>query len=463
MTDTFQYGPGNSADDPSPDNRRETLKRKLLASQKSRSGRSSPTPVSVAPPDRQQPASRLSGHSDPTDFTHLEEHRQIQLLEELGASQGIASPFFRCHDGSAGPTSRISGREVINFASYNYVGLAGDPRVNQATIDAIGRYGTSVSASRIVSGERPFHAELEKSLAAIYGSDDALTFVSGHATNVSTIGMLLGPGDLIVHDALIHNSVLIGAQLSGARRMPFAHNDAKALDDLLQQQRPYFRRVLIVIEGLYSMDGDVPDLAAFIAVKQRHRAWLMVDEAHSLGVLGTHGMGLSEHCGTDSSDVDIWMGTLSKSLASCGGFIAGNAPLIDTLRHLAPGFLYSVGLPAQLAVPALTALTLLHAEPERVHRLRHISRYFLKAARALGLDTGLSQGHAVTPIVLGSSTRAAHLSQALLEDGINVQPILHPAVAERSARLRFFLNCDHRESQVDNALARVAENLPQLP
>ncbi len=391
----------------------------------------------------------------PERFTRFDAHpgyQQIAMLRQGAAQLGLTDPFFKVHDGNAGATSVIDGRECLNFASYNYLGLSGDPRVNRAARDAVERYGTSVSASRVVSGERPVHGELERALAAAYEVEDAVAFVSGHATNVSTLGYLMGPKDLVLHDEYIHNSSLVGAQLSGARRISFPHNDASALDALLTRHRGQFERVLIVIEGLYSMDGDVPDLPRFVAIKRRHQAWLMVDEAHSFGVLGEHGLGLREHFGVPAGDVDIWMGTLSKSLAGCGGYIAGCHELVETLRYLAPGFLYSVGLPAQVAAPSLKALALMGEEPDRVQKLHAISRYFLEQARHLGLDTGHSIGAAVVPVIVGSSPLAARLSHDLFQRGINVQPILHPAVPEKSARLRFFLSCEHSEKQVDCTL-----------
>ena len=429
--------------------RRDDLKAQLLARSRQRT-RQAPAAEQAQPAGESRVAER---------FTRFDAHpgyQQIAMMREGARRLGLTDPFFKVHEGNAGATSRIDGRERINFASYNYLGFSGDARVNRAACDAVERYGTSVSASRVVSGERPIHGELERAIAEAYRVEDAVAFVSGHATNVSTLGYLMGPKDLILHDEYIHNSSLVGAQLSGARRIPFAHNDADALDALLTRHRGQFERVLVVIEGLYSMDGDVPDLPRFIEIKHRHQAWLMIDEAHSFGVLGEHGLGLREHFAIDPGEVDIWMGTLSKSLAGCGGYIAGCRELVETLRYLAPGFLYSVGLPAQVAAPSLEALRLMQQEPERVARLHEISRYFLKQARAHGFDTGSSIGAAVVPIIVGSSPLAASLSHELFEQGINVQPILHPAVPEKSARLRFFLSCDHTREQIDRTMTRLS-------
>ncbi|WP_204369203.1 aminotransferase class I/II-fold pyridoxal phosphate-dependent enzyme [Methylocucumis oryzae] len=265
-------------------------------------------------------------------FDQLPGFKQLQIIYKGGEQFGIASPFFRVHEGIAGATTRINGKEFINYASYNYLGLSGHPVVAEAAKRAIEQYGTSVSASRLVSGERPVHRQLEAEIATIYGVDDAVVMVSGHATNVTTIGYLFGANDLIIHDELIHNSSLVGAQLSGAKRISFAHNDYAALDKLLSQQRRHYQKVLIVLEGLYSMDGDYPNLPEFIAIKQKHKALLMVDEAHSFGVMGKRGFGIREQFNIDGKDVDIWMGTLSKTLAGCGGFIAGESALIEHLK-----------------------------------------------------------------------------------------------------------------------------------
>ena len=236
--------------------------------------------------------------------------------------------------------------------------------------------------------------------------------------------------------------------MSGARRLPFPHNDWAALDAILEDQRYQFERVLIVLEGIYSMDGDFPDLPRFVDIKRRHKAFLMVDEAHSLGVMGKRGYGIREHFGLAGKDVDIWMGTLSKTLAGCGGYIAGETALVEHLKFLAPGFLYSVGMPPSVAAASLAALRRMQELPERVTTLQARGKRFLELAQAAGIDTGSSAGLAVVPAITQSSLKAARLSSALFERGINVQPILYPAVPEKSARLRFFISSLHTEPQL---------------
>ena len=447
--------PGSSASD---------MKQQLL--DKARARRTRPTNTQSNDEDifAHKSAEPLQISDDFVRFDRQPGYQQLSMMQQAGAAFGMPEPFFRVHEGCAGATTRIEGRELVNFASYNYLDYSRHPEVVKAAADAAAHYGTSVSASRAVSGERPIHQQLEAAVARTYDVEDAVVFVSGHATNVSTLGYLLGPKDLILHYEWIHNSSLVGAQLSGARRMPFAHNDPDALEALLRAQRGKFERVLIVTEGLYSMDGDVPDLPRLIALKQKYRCWLMVDEAHSFGVLGERGLGLREHFDIDPRQVDIWMGTMSKTLSGCGGYIAGCKELVSMLRYFAPGFLYSVGMPAQVAAPSLKILELLQGDDarQRIARLHDVSGYFLKRARALGLDVGDSLGVAVVPVILGSSLVAARLSNQLFEAGFNVQPILHPAVPEKSARLRFFLSCEHTEAQVDSVLDTLMQQLSNI-
>jgi len=389
-------------------------------------------------------------------------YQQIRIINDGAARLGIGNPFFKQHEGIAGATTRINGQEYINYASYNYLGFSGHPEITAAAKEAIDRYGTSVSASRLVSGERPIHRQLEQALARVYGVDDAITFVSGHAANVTSIGYLFGPRDLILHDELIHNSILQGITLSGAKRLSFPHNDWAALDTTLENQRHNFERVLVVLESIYSMDGDYPDLPRFVEIKHKHKLFLMIDDAHSLGVMGKTGLGIREHFGLLGEEVDIWMGTLSKTLAGCGGYIAGEKALVEHLKFLAPGFLYSVGMPPPVAAASLADLEVLQREPERVTILQERGRFFLEQAKAAGIDTGTSAGLAVIPEITGSSIRAARLSAALFKRGINVQPILYPAVPEKSARLRFFISCQHTEAHIAETVTAVAEESEKL-
>lgn len=397
-----------------------------------------------------------------TAFSELPVFAAMQKHREIADTMGVANPFYRSHEKREGAVTWMGGREHINFASYDYLGLAQHHAVAEAAKAAIDQYGMSVSASRIVAGERPVHRDLEEALADFYETEDALAFVSGHATNVSTIAALMNHADLIIQDELIHNSAHVGAKLSGATCKSFRHNDMDSLEKLLAELRAQHKMALIVVEGLYSMDGDFPDLVRLIELKHRYGAWLMVDEAHSLGVLGETGKGIAEHFGVDPRKVDIWMGTLSKTLGTCGGYIAGKRELIEILKFQAAGFVYSVGMPPALSAGALAALKVLKEEPERVKRLQANSQLFLEEAKKAGLDTATSQGYAVVPVIVGDSLKAVKLTENLLARGVNALPIIFPAVPMKLARLRFFITADHTEEQIKNTVAIMREELDKV-
>ncbi len=409
--------------------------------------------------------------TDPAAAPLPEQHTRIECFPEVTAHTervatlselGLANPYFLVHEGALTDTTVIDGRELLSFSSYNYLGMATHPQVNEAAHEAIERCGTSVSASRLLSGSRPLHLELESEIADLLGCEAAVTLANGHATNVTVIGHLVGPGDLIVHDSLAHDSILQGCKLSGATRRPFPHNDATALDTLLTQVRDQYRRVLVVVEGVYSMDGDIADLPALVDVKRRHGALLMIDEAHSIGTIGRTGRGIGEYYGIDRSSVDLWSGTLSKALASCGGYVAGSRPVVEYLRYTVPGFVYSAGMTPADTAASLTAVRMLRAEPQRVARLSENAALFVHLAREAGINTGDSHDTPVVPCIVGDSLKTLRLAEALFQQGISVNPILHPAVPEELARLRFFITYDHTPDQIRQAVAALARELRLL-
>lgn len=396
------------------------------------------------------------------NFAALPEYEIINITKAAGEITGIEDPFYRLHDGRACETTTIAGRQVVNFSSYDYLGLNGHADVVAAAKAAIDRFGTSVSASRLSAGERQVHRDLEAALARLHGTEDAVAFLSGHATNVSVIGGLLGSEDLIVTDVAIHNSVTEGAKLSGAKRVLCPHGDLEAFERALRLNRSRHRRVLIVVEGLYGMDGDAPDLAQLVRLKRRYSAWLMVDEAHSIGVLGATGRGIAEEQGVDPADVDIWMGTLSKSLVAAGGYIAGCRTLVELLKFTSPSFVYSAGMPPPVAAAATAAIEIMRREPWRLQKLRRNGSHFAACAKERGLDIGLSMGASIIPIIVGSSPHAVILSQRLLERGYNIVPAIFPGVAENQARLRFFMTSRHSIEQIEGAIEATAVELGKV-
>ncbi len=384
-------------------------------------------------------------HYDATRFPEcVALEQRISGMEDAG----FENPFFRVNQQVHGSVATVDGREVINYASFDYLGMASDPRVIEAAKEAIDRFGTSASASRLVGGDNTILHDLDEELAQFLGTEEAIVLPSGYGTNASLLGHLFGDEDLILYDELAHNSMVQGSALSGAQRRAFPHNDAEFLDRLLRDVRGKHRRVVIAIEGLYSMDGDYPDLTKFIDVKKRHNAMLYVDEAHSVGVLGATGRGICEHFDVDPNDGDIWMGTISKALGSGGGYIAGRKKLIQYLKYTTPALVFATASSPANAAAALAALRVLREEPQRVSQLREQSQLFLKLAKDCGLNTGTCCDTPIIPIILGDSLRCVDVSAALLRQGVNARPILYPAVPENAARIRFFINADHTEEQI---------------
>ncbi len=372
----------------------------------------------------------------------------INLKKDLERVEKLGNPFFSLHQGIAKDTIYTDGRELINYSGYNYIGMSGDPVVIKATQKAIAEYGTSVSASRVLSGERPLHLELEREIADFIGTEDAIVYVGGHATNVSTIGHLFGKKDLIICDAFSHNSIREGCNLSGATIIDFPHNNCQALETILERERTKYQKVLIAIEGIYSTDGDLAPVPEIVELKHHYQTFLLVDEAHSIGVLGLSGGGIREHFNLQPTDVDLWMGTLSKSFASCGGYIAGCHELIQYLKYTAPGFVFSVGMSPANTAAALTAIRLLKSEPERAIKLQGRAKLCLDLAKSKGFNTGFSADSPIIPIIVGEPHKAVNLSQLLGQKGINVQPMVYPSVPYDAARLRFFITSLHSETQI---------------
>lgn len=425
-----------------------------------------------------------------TDPSRWKGYKDLAMRLHAVSAMGLKNPYFDVHQGTARNTSQIDGREVINFSSYNYIGLSGDERVIAEVFDAIKKYGTSVSASRVASGERPFHRDLEAGLAKAHGCDDALVMAGGHATNVNTIGHIFNNKDLILHDELIHDSCIQGIKLSGAARRSFKHEDIADLERQLKELRRHYEKVLILVEGVYSMDGDITNLPEYVRLKKQYATMLMVDEAHSFGTVGRRGCGVGELFGMDDpdsperaqyglvrSDVDIWMGTMSKSLSSMGGWVAGRKELITYLRYTTPGFVFAAGIPPALGQAALSSLNYMLAEPERVAQLKHNCKRFYELLHERGIDTGPARGESpVIPVITGDSMWALKLSERLLDlgvssssiaagekgPGINAKPIIFPAVANDAARLRFFMTSLHTEEQLVYTADAIKRTLDQI-
>ena len=421
----------------------------------------SPAPRRPAAVTTQSGATRRGGEAqreEPDPFP------EIALLEERlrGLEDaGLVNPFLRANERVRGRTARIAGRDVISFTSFDYLGLAGHHEVTRAAKAAIDRFGCSASASRMVGGNNTLLDELDTELASFLGTERATVFPCGYGTNASLFAHLFGAEDLILYDELAHNSIVQGAVASKAGKRSFRHNDHDQLDALLRDLRPRYRRVVVAIEGVYSMDGDFPDLPRFLEVKRRHDAMLYCDEAHSIGTMGPEGRGICDHFGVDPAEGDLWMGTISKALGAGGGYLAGSERLIRYLGYTTPAFVFSTACSPPNVAAALEGLKVIRRERWRVTQLRERSELFLKLAADCDLDTGSSADTPVIPVIVGGSNRAILVSQMLLERGINAQPILYPAVRESAARVRFFITAEHTEDQIVRTVEALSEVVPR--
>lgn len=398
------------------------------------------------------------------DFAKFPEYQRFETESWYMKKQGYPAIMFRRRLAVSDATVNLEGREMINFSTYNYLGLAGDDRVKGAAIAAVQQWGTSTGSGRSITGEIDLHQQFEKELCEILGTEDAVLSVGGYSTNAFAIGYLCRPRDLILYDELIHNSALSGCQIAGSRRISFPHNDYDALEKLLVEHRGRYERTLILTEGVYSMDGDIADVPRLIEIKKRYKALLMVDEAHSMGVIGPKGLGVCDYFDIDGKEIDILFGSLSKSFATCGGYVAGAKPLVEMLKYYAPGVLLygAAPTPANTAA-ALESLRIMRAEPERARRLQRNARYFIEQARANGLNTGESGDSAVVPIMAPDSEVAVWLTCKLFEQGVCAYPMLYPIVPRNKSRLRFFINTNHTQEQIDFTIRLLTENLKNAP
>ncbi len=400
---------------------------------------------------------RINNFADSREWQWFSE-RQNSFSKEIDE---YGNPYFMPHDSVLRDTSYIDGQEVINFGSYNYVCMSGDPEVNAAAAEALEKYGTSASGSRLLAGEKTIHRQLEEKIADWKHTEAALVLVGGHSTNVTFVGNFCNENDMIMYDILSHNSVSQGLKLSGAVTRRFPHNDFERVRRILEKDREKYEKVLIIIEGAYSMDGDIAPVDEFVKLKKEFGCFLMVDEAHSSCVIGENGGGVDEYFGLEEGDIDVKMGTLSKGLGACGGYIAGSREMIEYLKYNLPGFVFSVGLSPVLAAAALKAIEILQRDNSRVKSLHENIAVFMREAQRHGFNTCMAGETAITPIFIGDDELAFKLSMIMLDDGVFVPPALYPSVPRGRARLRYCLNSAHTEEQIVYALNVLAKRLKE--
>jgi len=357
-------------------------------------------------------------------------------------------------EGEQLPRARFDGREVINLSSNNYLGLTTHPKLKEAAIQAVRTHGAGSGSVRTIAGTMKLHMELERRIAAFKKTEASVVFQSGFAANAGTVSSLLGKEDLIISDELNHASIIDGARLSRAQIRVFPHRDVEALERLLEETRDVKRR-LVITDGVFSMDGDVAPLPKIAALARAHGAIMMIDDAHSSGVLGKAGRGTVDHFDLHGQ-VDVQVGTLSKAIGVLGGYVCGSKSLIEYLYHRARPFLFSTSHPPAVAAACLAAFDVLEQEPERIEKLWANTRRFKAGLARLGFNTGSSETP-ITPILVGEADLAMRFSDRLFERGVFAQGIGYPTVAKGKARLRTIVTATHTDEDLDRALSILGE------
>ena len=379
-------------------------------------------------------------------------------LDELRAK----GTYFRLRvlDDQQGPVCRYDGREVINLASNNYLGLCNHPKLQEAATRAIAELGVGSGAVRTIAGTMRIHMELEEKIAAFKGVEACVVFQSGFTANAGTVSSLLGKEDFILSDELNHASIIDGARLSRAKIKVFRHKDVAHCEELLREVENEPGRKLVITDGVFSMDGDIGPVDKLAELCERHGAIMMVDDAHASGVLGRNGRGSVDHFGC-TERVDVQVGTLSKAIGSLGGYVCGSRDLIDFLYHRARPFLFSTSHPPSVAASCIAAFDLLQGEPERIERLWSNTHYFQDQLRSVGFDTGGRSTPAsetpITPILIGDGRKTMEFSRALFERGLMATGIAFPTVPEGKARVRCIMTSEHTRSQIDVALETLTD------
>lgn len=343
----------------------------------------------------------------------------------------------------------VNGREMGMFASYSYLGLVGHPKINEAAKAAIDKYGTGTHGVRLLAGSLIIHKELEETIAEFKKAEAAVTYSSGYATNLTVISTLLGRGDYVICDKLNHASIVDGCIMSGAKFLRFKHNDMEALENRLEKI-PSDATKLVIADSVFSMDGDIVDFPKVVELCQKYGAWLMIDEAHSVGVLGKMGTGIEEHFNMEGT-IDIKMGTLSKTIPSVGGYIAGKNELIEYFKHASRAYIFSAALPPAQTAAANAAFKVILDEPWRVEKLNNNTRQFIDGIKERGFDTLFTET-AIVPIVCGSDENAYTMTQVAQKRGSFVLPVVSPAVPPGLARLRATITAAHEADEIDKAM-----------
>lgn len=368
-------------------------------------------------------------------------------------------PYFRAIESDQDTVVIMNGKKVLMFGSNSYLGLTNHPRIKEAAKKAIDKYGTGCAGSRFLNGTLDIHIELENRLARFVGKDEALCYSTGFQVNLGVVSVLAGRNDYVLLDELDHASLIEGSRLSFSKVLKFAHNDMVSLEKKLMTCEKDAIKV-IVVDGIFSMEGDIVKLPEIVELAEKYNAEIMIDDAHSLGVIGHNGSGTASHFGL-TDKVDLIMGTFSKSFASLGGFIAADKEVINYIKHNSRTLIFSASMTPASVATVLEAIDIIEEEPERIERLWEITNYALEGFKAMGFNTGKSESP-IIPLFIGDDIKALTLTQILLEDGVFINPVVSPAVPKEDSLIRYSLMATHTKEQVDISIEKIykaAKNL----
>jgi 8-amino-7-oxononanoate synthase len=368
-------------------------------------------------------------------------------------------PYFREIESDQDTVVKIKGKDVLMFGSNSYLGLTNHPKIKEAAKKAIDKYGTGCAGSRFLNGTLDIHIKLEERLAQLVGKEGALCYSTGFQVNLGVVSVLTGRRDHVFLDELDHASIIEGSRLSFSKVLKFAHNDMRALENKLKRCAPETMK-LVVVDGIFSMEGDIIKLPELVELAEKYNATIMVDDAHSIGVLGKNGSGTSSHFGL-TDKVDLIMGTFSKSLASLGGFIAADKYTINFIKHNSRTLIFSASMTPASAASVLAAIDIMVSEPERIKHLWDITHYALKGFKEMGFDTGLSETP-IIPLFIRDDIKALLLTQKLLAEGIFVNPVVSPAVPKHDCLIRYSLMATHTKEQVEISIEKITRVAREL-
>ncbi|MHA1417981.1 MAG: aminotransferase class I/II-fold pyridoxal phosphate-dependent enzyme [Candidatus Heimdallarchaeaceae archaeon] len=392
-----------------------------------------------------------------TEITEIIDNKKIKdlLTREKNLERFNLNTYMLPIEGPTGRTVTVGGEEFIMLGSYSYLGLINHPEIIKVAHEALDKYGSGAGGVRLLTGTTTLHKKLEKKIAEFKHTEDSIIYSSGYVTNTTLISTLLGKDDLVIIDKYDHQSIYDGCILSKAEWKRFNHSDIADLDRILEEYRKDYKRVLVIVDGVYSMDGDIAPMPEIVEVAKKHDAFTMVDEAHGLGTIGPNGKGIDDYYDMKPGSIDIMMGTLSKAIPAVGGYAAGNKKMITFLRYTSNAFVFSAALPPVMTAVALKALDIIETEKDRIQALQKNIATFISRVNELGFNTLKSKDTPIIPVIIGDDIKTFKFAKKMKKEGVLVPPIVYPAVPRDSGRLRCCVMATHTEDDMEKIISTI--------